>query len=359
MLQETQEKELKRIKEGPTKFTKLILIFEFCLFIFSLFFLAIGLKVFLGIFLMGSFLFFLILTLISLFSKYLRPTFWLPILFVFSLMSLVIFIAVINIPFIDKNAQVETLPAEEEIAEEAPREEVYGPEEEPPEEVFDQEIAETFFFSEYIDESLVREYEMVEEEDISIKALGNKNLSEYTIKELEALPLNHRMKYSIVVPRNITEEELKSTLAQIIKNKSNENPDIDEIVVFAWYFKDSVGQTSAMGSAEWCPNGEWGGLLPEIAESNNRDTYKIVFTNINIQAYEDETKFGPTEEERMQAFYDLVELQDSIPLDDPEWEEKNDESYEIIADKYGITRNQMFEIGVEGVTKGWPIPPLE
>lgn len=227
------------------------------------------------------------------------------------------------------------------------------------EEVSSQESVSTFSFSEYIDKSLVREYEMIDEEDISIKALGDKNPSEYTMEELEDLPLNYRMKYSIVVPRDITEEELKSTLAQIIKDKSTENTDIDEIVVFSWYFKDSVGQSIAMGSAEWCPNGEWGELPPEIAEGNNRDTYKIVFTNINIQAYEDETKFGLTEEERMQAFYKLVILQDSIPLDDPEWEEKNDESYEIIADKYGITRDQMFEIGVEGVTKGWPMPPLE
>lgn len=222
-----------------------------------------------------------------------------------------------------------------------------------------EEKEDEFSFDEYLDESKVREYEMIEEEDISTKALGDKVLSEYTSEELERLPLNYRMKYSITIPRDITEEELKSTMAQIIKDKSTENPDVDEIVVFSWYFEGSVGQSAAMGKAEWCPDGEWGELPPEIAENNNRDSYKIIFSQIEIQDYEDEEKYGLSEEERMQAFYDLVELQDSIPLDDPEWEEKNEESYSIIAEKYGITEDQMHEISTEGLVKGWPMPPIE
>lgn len=222
-----------------------------------------------------------------------------------------------------------------------------------------KEPEEKFSFYEYVDESKVREYKMVDEEDISIKALGDKLLSEYTLEELDKLPTNYRMKYSITIPRDITEEELKSTLAQIIKEKSTKNPDIDEVVVFSWYFEGSVGQTAAMGRAEWCPNGEWGGLSPEIAKSNDRDTYKIVFDQIDIQIYEDEVKFSLTESERMQAFYDLVKLQDSIPFDDPQWEEKNDESYITIAKKYGITEEQMHEISTEGIIKGWPMPSIE
>lgn len=220
-----------------------------------------------------------------------------------------------------------------------------------------QEFEAKFSFYDYIEESKVREYKIIEEEEISLKALGDKLLSEYSVEELDNLPMNYRMKYSITIPRDITEDELKSTLSQIIKEKSTENFEIDEIVVFAWYFEESVGQTAAMGRAEWCPNGEWGGLPPEIAESDIRDSYKIVFF-IDIQEYQDEMKYGLTESERMQAFYDLVALQDSIPLDNQEWEEKNDEAYTIIAENYGITRDQMFEIGIEGITKGWPMPEL-
>jgi len=230
--------------------------------------------------------------------------------------------------------------------------------EEPKEDTTSDE-SEVFSFDDYIEESKVREYEMIEEEDISTKALGDKVLSEYTTEELEKLSLNYRMKYSITIPRDITEEELKSTMAQIIKDNSIENPDIDEIVVFAWYFEGSVGQSAAMGKAEWCPYGEWGDLPPEIAESNIRDSYKILFSQIEIQIYEDEEKYGLTESERMQAFYDLVALQDAISFDDPKWEEKNEEAYAIIADKYGITEGQMHDIAIEGITKDWPMPPVE
>ena len=81
-----------------------------------------------------------------------------------------------------------------------------------------------FSFETYITGSRVREYEIVNEEDISIKALGNKRLSDYSSEELAELPNNFRMKYQIIVPSDITLEELKSTLAQVIKEKSAEKP---------------------------------------------------------------------------------------------------------------------------------------
>jgi len=106
------------------RFTKLILIFEFSLFLFSLFFLIIGLKVFLGIFLMGSFLFFLVLTLITLFKKDLRTTLWLPIMFIPCIISLIIFITVVNIPFGSTTVQ----ETEEKVAKESVKVEEEAPE---------------------------------------------------------------------------------------------------------------------------------------------------------------------------------------------------------------------------------------
>ena len=103
--EDIKETEPEKTKEKPVAFTKLILIFESSLLVFSLFFLGIGLKVFLGIFLMGSFLFFLVLTLVSLFKRNLRTTFWLPIVFIACIMSLIIFIVVVNIPFVGTAAQ--------------------------------------------------------------------------------------------------------------------------------------------------------------------------------------------------------------------------------------------------------------
>jgi len=97
--EDIKEAELEKTKQRPATFTKLILIFESSLLVFSLFFLAVGLKVFLGIFLMGSFLFFLVLTVMILLKRDLRTTSWLPVVFIPCIMSLIIFIAVVNIPF--------------------------------------------------------------------------------------------------------------------------------------------------------------------------------------------------------------------------------------------------------------------
>ena len=144
----------------------------------------------------------------------------------------------------------------------------------------------TFSFDDYIQKYKRREYEIINEEDISLKALGSKNLSDYSVAELKNLPLNIRIKYQVIADVN-DPEELKSTLAQIIKDKSIENPDIDEISIQLWKDKESFEKKDyATGSAEWCPNGEWADVTPEIAKNNVRDSYKISY-KIEISAFED------------------------------------------------------------------------
>ena len=148
------------------------------------------------------------------------------------------------------------------------------------------------------------EFKIVEEKDISIKALGEKKLSDYSLEEIEKLPINIRMRYSIVVPSDVTLEELKSLLAQIIMENSNANPDIDEIHIGIWESEESFkGGAPNLGYAEWSPYGEWSVMPPEIARNNNRDSYKIVYS-INEKALEAikkrkiETLFGLSEEIR-------------------------------------------------------------
>ena len=63
-----------------------------------------------------------------------------------------------------------------------------------------------------------------------------------------------------------------------------------------------------------------------------------------------------TEDQRMQIFYELVEYQDSIPTSDPDWGQKQEDAYQIFADKYGTNKEVMRQIAVEGVQKDWPMP---
>lgn len=138
---------------------------------------------------------------------------------------------------------------------------------------------EKFSFEKYIQKGKVKEYVMIDEQDISIKAMM-KRFSDYTTEELEILPINIRKKYRVGVPSDITKEELKSTLAQVIKDKSLQNLDIDEIGVFAYGKVEDIKKGYLIGRAEWCPNGEWVNMTPKIAKDNNRNSYKIIYYGI-------------------------------------------------------------------------------
>lgn len=244
-----------------------------------------------------------------------------------------------------------------------------------------------FSFENYIKEDKVRNYEIANEEDISIKALGEKKLSDYSIQELENLPLNFRMKYQIIVSSDITLEELKSTLAQVIKEKSTENSDIDEIVVQSWESEESLkGRNPIIGYAEWCPYGNWAGMTPEIARDNVRDSYKITY-HIDKKALEaikeskEETLFGLSEAKRKEIFEELVKCEDEgdrkamryyfpgcescpefIVTDVNKYADKSttliNDCKQKVRNEYNITEDVALKILVEALEERWPMPPF-
>ena len=248
-----------------------------------------------------------------------------------------------------------------------------------------QEQIQKFSFEDYIKEDKIREYKIIEEKDISIKALGGKKLLDFSTEELVKLPMNFRMRYSIVVPSDITLEELKTTLAQVIKEKSAANPDIDAIHVGAWESKESFeGGNSHIGFAEWSPYGEWAVMPPEIAKNNIRDSYKIVYS-INektleaIKKIKEETLFGLSEETRKEIFKEIVECEDwgnneamqyyypgceaclkFIVADMYKYTDKSRELIDSCKAKirktYNITKDITSEISVEGLMKRWIMP---
>jgi len=240
-----------------------------------------------------------------------------------------------------------------------------------------------FSFDDYIQKDKIREYKIIKEDDLSFKALGQKNLSDYTLEEIESLPINTRKEYRIVVPIDITKEELESTIAKCIKDKSIENPDIDEIVVFVYDNEEKINMAYTLGKAEWCPNGEWADVTPEIARSNIRDSYKIIY-NIKEKALEDikkasEILHGLTENERKEIFTEIVRCEDWADLEAmkqyyPGCEdcfefiksdvhkyagkvsELTDSCKEKLRKRYNITEEIRVEISTEGITKSWLLP---
>lgn len=239
-----------------------------------------------------------------------------------------------------------------------------------------------FSFEQYIQSNKVREYKLLETEDISIPA----KFSDYSPQEWKNLPENVRVKYSILVPQDITVEELKSTLAKVIKDESEKNPDIDEIVVYAWDSEESFEGALPVGRALWCPQGKWGEVSPEIAQNNIRDSYKIIY-DINekflkVNQVEGEIKFELKESERKAIAYELDKCEidkdfqamkyyypgceacpEFITSDMNKYLDKRAELIEAckenVRKKYHITEDVEVKIVVEAVEKNWPGPKIE
>ena len=66
-----------------------------------------------------------------------------------------------------------------------------------------------------------------------------------------------------------------------------------------------------------------------------------------------EILFGYSTEERKQIYFDLVKAEDKANLENKSYSFYHQE----VADTYGITLEQLKQIGYEGLSNHWPIPP--
>jgi len=185
------------------------------------------------------------------------------------------------------------------------------------------------------DSTLVRNYEIVKTEDISIKAL-DKPLSAYSTSEIEKLPMNLRKEYRVVVPSDISKEEFKSTLIQVVMDKTSENLDIDEIVVFAYDRKEDAGVTST------------------IASTNDRSSYQYNF-EIKDKVGNIDVSDRPTEREfEICDYYDdrlLEETKKLFEAEDAGLQYKYADLEELenavrteVANKYDISEDELDKV---------------
>lgn len=172
--------------------------------------------------------------------------------------------------------------------------------------------------------ALVRNYEIVKIEDISTK-VGSQ--------------LNIRKAYRIVVSSDISKEELKATLIQVVMDKTSENSDIDEVIVFAYDRKEDADSIYTFGKVEWCPNGDWGGVTSIIASTNDRSSYKYTF-DIKDKVGSIDTSDRPTEREF--EIYNALEEALWEDLDTPE-----EIIEERVAKKYGISKEELDRIWIK------------
>jgi hypothetical protein len=206
------------------------------------------------------------------------------------------------------------------------------------------------------DSTLVRNYEIVKTEDISIKA-RDKPLFSYSTNEIEKLPMNIRKGYRVVVPFDISKEELKSTLIQVVMDKTSESPDIDEVVVFAYDRKEDADDIYTFGRVEWCPNGDWAGVTTIIASTNDRSSYQYNF-DIKDKVGGIDASDRPTEREfEIHDYYDdrlLEETKKLIEAKDDSSSYKYADQEELenvvrteVANKYGISEEELDKIYIK------------
>lgn len=125
------------------------------------------------------------------------------------------------------------------------------------------------------DKTSVSDYKIENKEHGNTKAMV-KSLSEYSTKELKELPNSKRLTLYIIVPTDITKNSLANTFKSIVNNQTKSDKDIDEIVIFAYDNKNDIGKIQyTFGKMVWAPNGKTGNMTPEIAKSNNRNSYKF------------------------------------------------------------------------------------
>lgn len=184
-----------------------------------------------------------------------------------------------------------------------------------------------------LDPAAIANYKIVDSKDISIKAL-TRPLSEYALGEIEKLPDNIRKEYQVVVPTNISPSDLESALIHLVRSESAREPDIDEIVAFAYDDKKDIGYGYTYGKIEWCPNGVWGGVTPEIAKTNDRTTYRY---KIDIKE-----KVGKTSEKPNKREEQIHHAMQKMLFDKPEVPEE--EVKKAIAKKFRVSLEELDEI---------------
>ena len=225
-------------------------------------------------------------------------------------------------------------------------------------------------------------YEIIKIVDQSHKAL-ERPLSSYTVNEIQALPVDKKMLYSVLVPASIKRAQVKPTIKKIISDITNRDGNIDEIVIWLYSDKQLIGNMGwDVATATWAPKGELGNMTEQIAETNNRSSYETTIRiKDNLEKYlkqraASDVRFGLSKDKRKEIFRQIVIAEDRAqteaaqryPFGGPSNPEVNfDKNLDLgrrltdkykaqVYKKYGITKETANEISGEGIYENWPFP---
>lgn len=127
------------------------------------------------------------------------------------------------------------------------------------------------------------EYKIVEDGDTSYSNITRKDLR-------------------IVLAPGVNEAQLKATLSKVVEDYTNQNKDVDGLVIFAYDREKDAEGGYTLGKATWAPNGKWS----EVENTDDRSNYQIVF-EIRDKVTNPEGTQRPTDEEF--AIYDAYQAE--------------------------------------------------
>jgi hypothetical protein len=174
-------------------------------------------------------------------------------------------------------------------------------------------------------------YEIVERDDVSLGGV---------VRVI-------RVVFRVRVEREATEAQLRQIAEDIIESEKKAQS-VNAISFFFYLPGTDTSGLYTAGKADWAPDGKWENA--DQVEAGDYSRHQLV-----VEAGSVLTPVSPSgpaaeipESTRKQMFYDLVAAQDSGIGDQ--------EAYEVIAQRYGVSVDVVEQVTAEGVTKGWPMP---
>lgn len=154
-----------------------------------------------------------------------------------------------------------------------------------------------------------------------------------------------RIVYRIVVSDDLTEEELRE-IAQELIDQETAQQDVNAIAIFAYLPGTDTEGVYTAGQATWAPHGDWA-QANEVVTGDYSEHELVVDAEPVFEPIESSVSL--TEETKREIFWEAVKMENELGLFTSEVEP-------ILAERYGISADEVGDIIIEGITKGWPAP---
>ena len=233
------------------------------------------------------------------------------------------------------------------------------------------------------DISKARQYQVAQEDDISVKAL-ERPLSSYTSNEIANLPMNKRFRCKIVVPPDIKPDEVEPTVSSYVNEKILSDPDLDVLAILVYSDPEITEGMYDVATATWAPEGDVGKVTSRIAQSNDRSMYR---TKIEIRADLEQylaqraldfKKFGLSTDERKQIFKEIISVErqaqqiadgkysmdstvpqskllENMNMNTDYMRQQKQEGMERLKGERKLTDDQLEAIAIEGLQLSWAL----